>query len=149
MLLVLCVPHHGTSDVTWVLSGVQLGRDSTGVWKPQRHSHLLAGAPLAKAGIHLPIPGHKQEGLPPGLDERCLLHLQNRCWDRGIIFSCNGSRFNVCLTHLSSLKVQRPSLFIWMEGTVFFMVRSIKYIGTFERASLECTESSCSAQNNC
>lgn len=51
---------------------------------------------------------------------------QSRCWDQRIILYCNGSCSHRCLPHLSSIKVQQPSLLIWLEATVIFIVRSIK-----------------------
>lgn len=72
-----------------------------------------------------------------GVDERFPL-LGNMLRQSDHIY-CNGA-FNVCLAHLSSIKVQQPSLFIWLEGTVIFIVRRIKYMESLERASLECTE---------
>ena len=131
----------GRGEITWCL----WARESLTPlsWWPTGQSGNSSANPRAQAGGT----GNSCSAIA-SLDGRSLLCLQNRCWDRGIISYCNGSHFNVCLTHLSSIKVQQPSLFIWLEDTVIFTVRRIKHIEPLEWASLECTQSSCSAQSN-
>ena len=111
VLLVLSASHRVVTDFG-ALWGPAGERQHWCLWATKSLIPLICD-PLGKVGSDSPTPGNKQEqlemanqvGLPPSLDERFQLCLQNRCWDGGIVFCCNKSRFNVCLTHLSSRKV--------------------------------------------